>query len=57
MPDFPVRDTGLCPLRYLTLPSVTFDRKTPVSGLKALRLHFQADFRAQKSCFFSFCGH
>ena len=34
MPDFPVRDTGLCQQRYPTFPSATFDRKTPVSGLK-----------------------
>ena len=34
MPDFPVRDTGLCQQRHPTFPSATFDRKTPVSGLK-----------------------
>ena len=33
-PKHPLRDTGLRPRRYLTLPSATFDRKTPVSGLK-----------------------
>ena len=30
------------------------DREAPVSGLDAFRRHFQADFRANESCFFSF---
>ena len=57
MPDFPVRDTGLCQQRYPTFPSATFDRKTPVSCLKPSGSIQKPISVPKKSCFFSFRGH